>query len=83
MPYATRKAPPKLLEELILSKLPTEGKGVIMGPGTRIEGTAREVKGMLYTGEVVSIVVPTGIDKFSPFLFFELPKSKTAAVVTR
>lgn len=41
------KLPPELLEKLVLSKLPTKGKGVIIGPGTGIDGAAMEVEGTL------------------------------------
>jgi len=41
------KLPPELLEKLVLSRLPSRGKGVIVGPGTGIDGTALNVEGTL------------------------------------
>ncbi|AHL22609.1 AIR synthase family protein [Thermococcus nautili] len=41
------KLPPELLEKLVLSRLPSKGKGVIVGPGTGIDGTALNVEGTL------------------------------------
>ncbi|WP_099211693.1 AIR synthase family protein [Thermococcus henrietii] len=41
------KLPPELLEKLVLSRLPTGGKGVILGPGTGIDGAAVNVEGTL------------------------------------
>ncbi|NJE48132.1 AIR synthase family protein [Thermococcus sp. 9N3] len=41
------KLPPELLEKLVLSRLPSKGKGVILGPGTGIDGTALKVEGTL------------------------------------
>jgi hydrogenase maturation factor len=41
------KLPPELLEKLVLSRLPSKGKGVIVGPGTGIDGAALKVEGTL------------------------------------
>ncbi|EEB73182.1 AIR synthase family protein [Thermococcus sp. AM4] len=41
------KLPPELLEKLVLSRLPSKGKGVIVGPGTGIDGAALRVDGTL------------------------------------
>jgi hydrogenase maturation factor len=41
------KLPPELLERLVLSRLPSKGKGVIVGPGTGIDGAALKVEGTL------------------------------------
>jgi len=41
------KLPPELLEKLVLARLPTKGKGVILGPGTGIDGAAMRVEGTL------------------------------------
>ncbi|WP_456422699.1 AIR synthase family protein [Thermococcus sp.] len=41
------KLPPELLERLVLSRVPSRGKGVILGPGPGIDGSAMEVGGTL------------------------------------
>ncbi|WP_297550538.1 AIR synthase family protein [Thermococcus sp.] len=41
------KLPPELLEKLVLSRVPSKGKGVIIGPGVGIDGSAIKVEGTL------------------------------------
>ena len=41
------KLPPELLEKLVLSRVPSKGKGVIIGPGVGIDGSAMKVEGTL------------------------------------
>ena len=41
------KLPPELLERLVLSRVPSRGKGVILGPGPGIDGSAMKVEGTL------------------------------------
>ncbi|WP_297471243.1 AIR synthase family protein [Thermococcus sp.] len=41
------KLPPELLEKLVLSRVPSKGKDVIIGPGVGIDGSAIKVEGTL------------------------------------
>ncbi len=41
------KLPPELLKKLVLSRVPSKGKGVILGPGVGIDSSAMNVDGTL------------------------------------
>ncbi len=41
------KLPPEILEKLVFSRIPSRGRGVIVGPGTGIDAAAMKVEGTL------------------------------------